>query len=182
LKLYFSQRFSKIQAFWLNRNEFLKFDEKIKKFHESAWNKKSSEIYEKYANYCLIAGKFINFLYVGVGVVTFSNPIFVKLLTGKLVLPYGFKMPLLNELSFVGYPINLLYHLFEVYIVAFAFIYTDGLFLVIIMHVYCVYDNLCLMLDELNEDLCDELKRKSPNIRDKLVEIIKMHQELLRLS
>jgi 7tm Odorant receptor len=106
----------------------------------------------------------------------------VKLLTGKLVLPYGFKLPWLDEFSLFGYSINLLYHLFEDYIVVFAFLYTDGLYAITIIHVYCVYDNLCLMLDEMNEDFCDEIKRKSPDIRKKLVEIVKMHQELLRFA
>jgi 7tm Odorant receptor len=130
----------------------------------------------------LIVAKVINFLYIGVGIITILNPIFVKLLTGKLVLPYGFKLPWLDEFSFVGYVINYCHHLLQDYIVVFGFLYTDGLYAIIILHVYCVYDNLCLMLDEMNEDLCDEIKRKSPDIRKKLVEIVKMHQELLRFA
>jgi 7tm Odorant receptor len=180
--LFIFEEFSKLQMFWLNREKFNKFDVKIRKFHESAWNRKSSEIYEKYANYCFFVTKLMNFSYIGVGIITILNPIFVKLLTGKLVLPYGYKLPWFDEFSPIGYAINYCHHLLQAHFVVFGFLYTDGLYAIFIFHVYCVYDNLCLMLDELNEDLCDEVKRKSPDIRKKLVEIIKMHQELLRFA
>lgn len=166
----------------MKKKQFLNFHERILKFHHSAWNESSSNIYEKYAKYCVSAGKFVSLLYVSAGVFTLFYPICAKLLAGKLVLPYGFKLPFIDEMSLFGYGINYLHHLFEAYIVVFTFIYADGLYAISVLHIYCVYDILCLMLDELNDDLENEETRNSLKVRQKLVKIIKMHQELLRFD
>jgi 7tm Odorant receptor len=136
------------------------------------------EIYRKYANYCRLGPKIFNHLYCVVGIVTFCNPIFVMALTGKLVLPYGFKLPWIDEFTFLGYTINLLHHFVQMLVVASLFIYFDGLYSVIVLHVYCIYDVLIQMLDELNELIVHPQSSKIVN--EKLISIIQLHQKLLR--
>lgn len=131
----------------------------------------------------MTACKLINALYVAVGIITILSPIFIKLVTGKLVLPYGFKLPWIDEFSFWGYAINFLHHVIQARYVVDGLIYTDGIYMIIIIHIYCVYDNLCLKLDELNQGLNQKKSskdRKKLNVRDKLVEVIKLHQQLLK--
>lgn len=104
---------------------------------------------------------------------TILNPIAVKLLTGKLVLPFGFKLPLIDETSFFGYSFNLFHHLIQDFIVVVGFIYSDALYAAIVIHIYCVYDILILRLDELKNVRGKELKKR-------LIAVILLHQELLR--
>lgn len=102
----------------LNKNKLVEMEQKILSFHNSASSKKSQENYEKYGIYCKFALKLITFIYVGVGIISILNPIAVILVTGNVVLPYGFKLPWMDEFSFHGYIVNFLYHLLQDYIVA----------------------------------------------------------------
>jgi hypothetical protein len=126
-----------------------------------------------------LACKIVAALYLMVGVGTMFNPIAVKLLTGQVVLPYGFKLPFLDEYSVLGYLINLIHHGIQSFIVAFGFIYADGLYAVFVIHVYCVFDVLVLMLDDINE-LVDQEDVESQAIEDQMDAIIMLHQRLLR--
>jgi 7tm Odorant receptor len=175
------QGVAKLQAFWLNRNQILDFDDQILKFHKSASSEKSRKNYEKYSAYSKLTLKIMVFLYFGAGL-SILNPILVKLVTGELVLPYGFKLPWLDEFSFFGYSINFLYHLLQDFYTVLGYCTSDGIYAIEMLNIYCVYDDLCLMLDDLNEDLKDRKKKKSPIIREKMVIIIKKHQALLRFE
>lgn len=156
--------------------------DKIVEFHEIAWNLSSRKIFEKYSGYCVIVCKICNWLYAVCGVFTILNPIAVKLSTGNLVLPYGFKLPFIDEFSFFGYLINLLHHLTQDFLVVFGFMTSDGLYAIIVIHVYCVFDVLIQSLDELHEAINKKTKNEETlEIRRKLKSIVKLHQQLLRL-
>jgi hypothetical protein len=114
--------------------------ERIVEFHETAENLICRKIYEKYSKYCDIACKFCNFLYVSVGILTIMNPLLVKLVTGNLVLPYGFKLPFIDENSWFGYAINFAHHLLQVFVVVPGLIFTDSIYAILIISIYCVYD------------------------------------------
>jgi hypothetical protein len=58
----------------------------------------------------------------------------------------------------------------------------DGIFALNMLHIYCGFDDICLMLDDLNEDLKIENKRKSQEIRKQLIEIVKKHQNLIQFE
>jgi Cdc6-like AAA superfamily ATPase len=100
-------------------------------------------------------------------------------LTGQVVLPYGFKLPFLDEYSVLGYLINLIHHGIQSFTVAIGFIYADGLYAVFVIHVYCVFDVLVLMLDDINE-LVDQEDVDSQAVEDQMDAIIMLHQRLLK--
>ena len=171
---------SKLQVFLLNREQVFEIHAKILKFHKSASSEGSRKVYKKYASYSKLAGKIMFFIYIGVPIASVLSPVLVKLITGELILPFGFKLPWFDELSFSGYSVNFLYQLSQAYVFVFGITASDGIYAVEMLHAYCVFDDLCVMLDELNEDLKDKKKKKSPKIRGKIVEIIKKHQDLLK--
>jgi hypothetical protein len=111
------------------------------------------------------------------------NPLIVKIVTGNLILPYGFKLPFIDETSVTGYAINFAHHLLQDYIVVFGFICADSVYAIIVINIYCVYDVIGQMLDELNEMINVEKSKKVQDhqkIREKLISIAKTHQDLLR--
>ena len=177
----FIQGASKLQIFWLKNDKILLLQDRILKFQESASNENSTKVYEKYAGYCVLGAKLIKFLFFSAGIVSILYPAVVILITGEIVLPYGFKLPWINERSFIGYIINFLHHLLQDYLVVCGLTTSDGIYAFEMLHAYCVFDDLCAMLDELNEDLKDKKKKKSPEITKKIVLIIEKHQNLLRL-
>lgn len=178
------QGFAKLKTFWFSHKKVLVFNEKIIKLHQTSWNLKSSRVFEKYSRYCLLACKCCNHLYMSTGIFLIFNPIIVKLITGKLVLPFGFKLPFIDELSFFGYAFNVLHHILQAYITAVGYIFSDGLYAVIVIHIYCHFDILVQSLEELNEviKIMPKDVDQSKMIREKLVLIIQAHQELLRFD
>lgn len=169
-----------MQTFWMDRKSICELNDQIIEFYKSSKNDGTSKIYAKYANYSRMACTFCCLLYTFCGFVTFVNPIGVKLITGKVVLPYGFKLPYLNELSVIGYVINLFHHGMQSFLTVVGFTYTDGLYAIFVMHVYCVFDVLILMLDELSENI-SRRGLKPHEIKQQLESIIQLHQKLLRL-
>jgi len=139
------------------------------------------KIFERYSRYCIFAAKFANFLYISCGVLMFLNPILVWMFTGEIVLPYGFKLPWIDEFSFIGYVINLCHHLLQTYTVVFGFICADGFYVVFALHVYCIYDVIMAKLDHLNLLLQDkDFAKDSKKVGDELKSSIQWHQDLLR--
>lgn len=67
------------------------------------------------------------------------------------------------------------------FIVAVGYIYTDGLYAIIVIHVYCAYDILIQLLDELDNAIRETGAEKS-TIRKKLITLVQKHQELLRFA
>jgi 7tm Odorant receptor len=172
------QGVSKLQTFVFNRLRVLQVHQEIISFHQSTKNEKSMRIYERYAKYCLIACKMVNVLYLFVAVGTMLNPIVIKMLTGQVVLPYGFKLPFLDEYSLFGYLINFVHHGMQSFVVACGFIYTDGLYAVFIIHIYCVFDVLVVMMEEFDE-LAEKEDAEPQAIEKQLDSIIKLHQKLV---
>ena len=165
----------------MNRHNLHKFNDLIIGFHQSASTAGQTKIYEKYSTYFIWACKICNSLYVLVGIVTISNPVVVKLWTGNLVLPYGFKLPMIDETSLFGYVINYCHHLLQDFIFVSGFFYSDCLYAIIVLQVYCVFDVVIQMLEELNEMIGQKgLPRKA--IEQKLVSIIQLHQRLMRFG
>ena len=153
--------------------------ELMREFHNIKRIRKVEDVLEKYAKYCLIGCKICLALYAFTGVTLSSNFIFVKLITGELVLPFGFKLPWFDPFSFWGYLVNLTYQLVLVFICVMGFIYADSIYVTIIMHVYCIYDVLEQFLDEFDQSILSE--KNNIEIEKQLVFIINLHQRLLRL-
>ena len=118
---------------------------------------------------------------VFIGVASMFYPGVVLLITGKFILPYGFRLPLVDERTFTGYVANLIHHWLQAIFTVIGLTTSDGIYAFEMLHAYCVFDDLCAMLDELNEDLKDKKKKKSPEITKKIVLIVEKHQNLLRL-
>jgi hypothetical protein len=169
-----------MQVFWCNWKKFVEMKKRILKFHRAASTDESKKIYEKYAEYCKLALKAVMAMTFGVSFGCILIPLGVKLFTGDLVLPFGFKLPWIDESTAVGYSINFCHHMLQSYITGFGFSAIDGMFAINMLQSYCVFDELYLMLDELNEDLKDRKRRSSPEIRKQLVKIVQKHQDLLR--
>lgn len=140
-------------------------------------------MFEKYANYCVKACSFCNFLYIACGLLTLVNPLIVKFFTGKIVLPYGFKLPWTNQVSVTGYALNFLHHLLQDFIVVTGFVYTDGIYITVVLHMYCLFDILLQSLKELNDSIAKLKESKTkPHIREQLMFVIKVHTELYRFA
>lgn len=169
-----------MKTFMMNREKFVQLFDQIHKFYQQAWNQESREVFEKYSKFYLQGTKLMTLFYIVVVVLAFLNPFFVMLIVGELITPFGFTLPWIDESTFYGYLINYINQLFQAFFVYFIYSTSHGLQFVITINVFCVYDILCLMLDDLNKDLIDETKKNSPNIRKQLVKIIELHQDLLR--
>lgn len=177
------QGIAKLQTFWIGRKNMLILKDTMFAFHDVAWSTRSSQIFEKYSSYCVKASKFCNYLYAVCAVITLSNPLIIKLLTGTLVLPYGFKLPWIDEFTVIGYTINLLHHLLQDFFVATGYIYADALYAIIILNVYCIFDILTLMIEEIDQEIKVEKKGKNAlSTKKKLIEMILLHQRLLRFD
>ena len=69
----------------------------------------------------------------------------------------------------------------QAFAVVTMFVYTDGFYALIVVHVYCAYDILVQMLDELNQTIEGEGPERLTNMRKHLVKIIESHQELFKV-
>jgi hypothetical protein len=152
----------------------------ILKFHQSASSDKSKKIYETYANHSKFAVKAVIVVLFGINVCCLTSPLAVKLITGYLVLPFGFKFPWIDVSTIFGYSFNFCYQILQSYIAVAGFSVIEGMFAINMLQSYCVYDDLYQMLDELNDELKDTMKRNSTEIRRKFVKILQKHQDLLR--
>jgi hypothetical protein len=122
----------------------------------------------------------LKFLYIGAAIPLLAIPIFVTLFTDHWALPLGFNLPWTQVDSIPGFVVNYCHQTLQTILLVLIYLSYDGLQVVFTMHIYCVYDDLCLMLDELDEDLHDQSKKNSTVIREKIVEIVENHQKLLR--
>lgn len=150
----------------------------MREFHNIKSTRKIEEILEKYASYSFISCKICCAVYICTGILLTSNFIFVKLLTGELVLPFGFKLPWFDPFSLWGYLINLSYQVLLAFICVMGFIFADCLYVTIVMHVYCIYDVLEQLLEEFNQLILNQME--SIAIDKQLIFIINLHQQLLR--
>ncbi|CAO1420591.1 unnamed protein product [Diamesa hyperborea] len=177
-----TQGFAKIQTFWIHRKDIYKIDEIIREYHILQNDMKVKQLLEKYALFSLKGSKICSLLYVLCGIVLFSNFIFVKLLLNQKTLPFGFKLPWLEPYSYWGYPINLLHQLTQTCFTTSGFIFSDCVYITIVMQIYCIYDILQHLLDNLNETInrqINELENLESDIKSQLILIIELHQKLL---
>ncbi|CAO1437120.1 unnamed protein product [Diamesa tonsa] len=177
-----TQGFAKIQTFWMHRKDIYKIDEIIREFHILQNHIQVKQLLEKYALFSLKGSKICSLLYVLCGIVLFSNFIFVKLLLNQKTLPFGFKLPWLEPYSYWGYPINLLHQLTQTCFTTSGFIFSDCVYITIVMQIYCIYDILQHLLDNLNETInrqINELENLESDIKNQLILIIELHQKLL---
>lgn len=169
---------SKISVFWVKSNEFVELQEINFKFHKEA-EEISRETYEKYSNFCKVAMKVLIFIYIGPTIFGLFVPVFVYILNGNLILPYGFKLPWFDECSVIGYAINYIYQIAQAYFTIACLCCFEGVVVIKMIMIYCVFDDLCWMLQEVDEEIKKKEKEYS-TIAQKLNEIIKKHQKLLK--
>ena len=139
---------------------------------------KAKKVMEKYTSYCFIGCKICNALYCFSAVTLASNFIFVKLITGELVLPFGFQLPWFDPLTFWGYTINLCYQLSLVFLCTMGYIFADSMYVIMVVHIYCIYDVLKKLLDDFDQLILSE--QDNMEIEKELIIIINLHQKLLR--
>ena len=152
--------------------------ELMREFHNLKQTVKVKDIMVKYATYCLTGCKICCVVYAVTGVILFNNFILVKLVTGELVLPFGVYLPWFDSTRVRGFLVNLGYQFILVSITVMGFSIADCLYITIVLHVYCIYDVLVQLLDELNQSILSEID--SIEIDKQLVFIIQLHQKLLR--
>jgi hypothetical protein len=167
-------------VFLSNRDEIIQLHGRIFQLYQTSRNQKSSEIYKKFSKLSEVSLKILKLLYVGAAVPLLACPMIMTLFTDNWILPLGFTLPWVQVDSLPGFVINYCHQTLQTFLLVFIYLSYDGLQVVFTIHIYCVYDDLCLMLDELDEDLQDKKKKISPEIRKKIVRIIEAHQELLR--
>ena len=172
--------FSKIYTYWVHYKKMHSITELMREFHNLNQSPKVTGIMFKYAKYCLTGCKICFAIYIFSGITLYNNFILVKLVTGELVLPFGVYLPWINPFSFWGYLINLGYQFILGFLTVMGFIYADSLYITIVLHVYCIYDVLIQLLDELNQSILNE--DNSIKIDKQLVFIIQLHQRLLRFD
>lgn len=167
----------------MRHKDIYKIDEIIREFHILQNDTKVKQLLEKFALYSLKGSKICSILYTFSGIVLFSNFIFVKLLLNQKTLPFGFKLPWIEPYSYWGYPINLLHQLAQTYFTVSGFIFSDCVYITIVMQIYCMYDILQHLLDNLNETInrqINELENLETDISSQLIYIIELHQKLLK--
>ena len=138
---------------------------------------KVKEIMEKYASYCLIGCKICNVIYGFSAVSVCSNFIFVKLITGELMLPFGYFIPWIDPMTFWGYTINLCYQFLLVSLCTIVLIFSDCFYVTMVMHIYCIYDVLKQLLNDFDQSILSE--QDNIEIEKELIIIINLHQKLL---
>jgi hypothetical protein len=106
----------------------------------------------------------------------------MSLIKQKFILPLAFELPWIDAKTLPGFVINVFNQMFQSNIIVILYMIYDGIQASVTMHVYCLYDDLCLMLDELEVDLRDRKKKHSIKIQEKLFEIIGYHRDLLRFA
>lgn len=130
----------------------------------------------------MTVGKIIKYLYTIPSVCLFVHGALMSLFTEKLVLPLGFSLPWTNKSSLLGFVINFFNQSLQAVLVVNLYICFSSLQSIFIMHIYCMYDSLCQLLDELDETLKNGKKQNSNKIKEKFVEIVEYHQNLLRFE
>lgn len=121
----------------------------------------------------------IQILYAGAVSAALLNPFMMKLLTGNLVLVFGFEIPLLDPFSTKGFALN---YILAVYIALnglVGFAAADGLIMFIIMPIYLMAECLINLINDL-ESHAEVENNDIENIQiirnEKLKTIVEIHK------
>jgi len=136
---------------------------------------------EKFKEWLIIScnaifGLVILFLFGGL--LTFIYPAVIYIFTGKRTLHFGFILPLIDPDTIIGYSLNILHHILQLYITVVALFATLGMTVLIIIVVLAKYETLCVLLDQLNALLTSKVQDQK-RIKEKFVEIIQEHVKLI---
>lgn len=160
------------------REEYLRFIRTIEQLNRIAKTLNCDKIFLKYYGYTELAVRGIKILCIGVAITTASNPIFIKLLSGELALPYGFLLPFIDPMTTSGYAINYIYSFGDALSDGtYVFVY-DTLILITIFPIYASYDALVELLERISEKR-SEIKDKM-QLKIKLKEIFMLHQMIVK--
>lgn len=169
----------KIVTFVIKRPKINQLMKEVEKFHEIGPSHEFEEIFFRNARYLRYATIFIDILFSAVGILTILNPLPVKILTGELVLPYGFELPFIDPFSWVGYTLNYLYSAHNSFFCVIGFTCSEGVCATSIIPLFAVYEAMMKMMDKMEEfdDIEDEEEMEKR--KKMLKEIIQIHQRLL---
>lgn len=134
----------------------------------------------KYCNRLEKLFKFLHTLLAIAAIAADLNPVLVKFLTGDLILPFGMVAPYTDPVSTVGYIIN---YLLSFHITIYGYLFyncLDGALLGLIYPAFSIFDMLCDLIDQLENDKNENSDKTVDEIRhEKLRTIFQIHQDLM---
>lgn len=135
-------------------------------------------ILDQFCSYMEKILKLMQVLYSSAGIASNLNPFIVKVLTGNLVLTFGFEIPFIDPYTTVGYPINYAFHLYTSFIGVAGFIAGDGIVMSSIIPIFSIFESLVVLIEDLKnyENINDEEIKERRYIKFKT--IVELHQML----
>jgi hypothetical protein len=174
------QGIAKINTFIGDRKELQELIETFSQLHKMMSDKKL-ETLKLYMTCGEVAGIFYMILFGLVGVVMVSYPLGVWLLTGEVILPYGFELPGFPSETIIGYIVNYFYHLIQTYYTAVGFGFTDAIYVMFVFNIFAIMKICHQILDEIDEEI-GKLKagENSKILNQKILQFINLHQKLIK--
>jgi hypothetical protein len=175
------QGIAKINTFIGDRKELQELIETFSQLHKMIIDKKLKEILKLYMTYGEVSGIFCMILYGLVGVIMVSYPLGVWVLTGEVILPYGFELPGFPPETIIGYIVNYFYHLIQTYYTAVGFGFTDAIYIIFVFNIYATVKICHQILDEIDEEIGKLKAGQNSKILDrKILQFINLHQKLIK--
>lgn len=140
------------------------------------------KIFKKFNGYVDLSTKLLDITYISTGILSLLYPLVVKLVTGELVLPYGFELPFVDPFSLYGYTLNIVITSLWVTLAIVGFRISDTYFIMTFMPIYAMFDVLHYLIDDLNnsESKIDRDKDNDfQNFDVRKRKIVEIHQKLL---